>query len=181
MNHNGQPKANKTDADSGSEASVASATPPSRRRLIKSISRLEHMNSNTSPWTIKQRCTADWEQMRGDDKRRFCEHCQCHVHNVSAMTRAEREDFARPENMQECVFYSQRSDGEVADLSFLVRLRRMFPFLRFVYWSALVGLLPVTLTGCMGVRCPRPGEVRSIQPETSQETTKQTSTVKSTR
>jgi hypothetical protein len=142
------------------------------------------MNSNASPWTIKQRCSADWEKMRGDDKRRFCEHCQRYVHNVSAMSRADREALALPENMRECVFYSQRSDGAVADLSFLVRLRRWFPFLRLVGWSALVALLPVTLTGCMGVRCPRPGEVRSIQPETapsSSQTTNQTNTVESPR
>lgn len=83
------------------------------------------------------------------------------------MTTAERETLARPENMRECVFYSQRSNGEVADLSFLPRLRRVFPILRLVSWSALVGLLPVTLTGCMGIRCPKPGEIRPIQPETA--------------
>lgn len=140
------------------------------------------MNSNTSPWTISQHCTANWEQMRGDDKRRFCEHCQRHVHNVSAMSPTERETFARPENMRECVFYSQRNDGEVADLSFLVRVRRWFPFLRLACWSALVALLPTTLTGCMmGRRCP-PGEIRPIQPETAPpQTANQTGTVESPR
>ena len=140
------------------------------------------MNSNTSPWTIKQRCSADWDSMRGDDKRRFCEHCQKFVHNVSAMSQGEREAFADPANMRECVFYSQRRDGQVADLSFLVKLRRWFPFLRLACWSALVALLPVALTGCMGVRCPRPGEIRPVQPDTtptSPSATNQTSKVES--
>ena len=140
------------------------------------------MNSNTSPWTIRQRCSADWDKMRGDDKRRFCEHCQRFVHNVSAMSRAERERLARPENMQECVYYSQRSSGEVADLSLLARLRQMFPLLRLACWSALLALLPVTLTGCMGVRCPRPGEIRPIQSDdtpSSPQGTNQTSTSES--
>jgi hypothetical protein len=140
------------------------------------------MKSNASLWTIRQQCTADWEKMRGDDKRRFCEHCQKFVHNVSAMSREEREVFARPENMRECIFYSQRGDGEVADLSFLARLRQAFPFLRLACWSALVALLPATLTGCMGVRCPRPGEIRPLQPETtptSSPATNQNSTVES--
>jgi hypothetical protein len=122
--------------------------------------------------------------MRGDDKRRFCEHCQKFVHNVSAMSRAERQTFADPDNMRECVFYSQRGDGEVADLTLLVRLRRCFPFLRLACWSALVAFLPVTLTGCMGVRCPRPGEIRPIQPEaapTSSQATNQTSLVEAPR
>src|SRR5207248_1208736 len=114
--------------------------------------------------------------------RRFCENCQKFVHNVSAMSRGEREKFADAANMRECVFYSQRNDGEIADLSFLARLRRYFPFLRLACWSALVALLPVTLTGCMGVRCPRPDDIRPIQPSatpTSSQTTNQTSRVES--
>jgi len=145
------------------------------------------MESKTSPWTIKQRCAADWEKMRGDDKRRFCEHCQKFVHNISAMSRAERTAFADPANMRECVFYSRRSDGEVADLSFLARLRRWFPFLRFACWSTLASMLPATFTGCMmaGKRCePLPFEVRPVQPDatpTSSQTTNQTSRVESPR
>jgi hypothetical protein len=122
------------------------------------------MESNTSLWTIRQQCSANWDQMPGNDKRRFCEHCQKFVHNVSAMSRTERESFASPGNMSECVFYCQRTDGGVANLSLLARFRRWFPFLRLVCWSALIALLPVTLTGCMGVRCPRPGDIRPIQP-----------------
>jgi len=120
--------------------------------------------------------------MRGDDKRRFCEHCQKFVHNVSAMSREDRDVLARPENMQECIFYSQREDGEMADLSFLARLRQAFPLLRLACWSALVSLLPVTLSGCMGVRRPYPGEIGPVQPgtpETSSQPTNQTSTVES--
>ncbi len=111
------------------------------------------MKPNTSPWTIRQKCIADWEKMRGDDARRFCEHCQRLVYNVSAMSREEREVFASPAGMQECIFYSQRSDGELADLSLLAKLRRWFPILRLACRSALVAILPVGLTGCvMGVR-----------------------------
>ena len=143
------------------------------------------MKSNSSPWTIRQRCSADWDKMRGDDKRRFCEHCQKFVHNVSAMSSTERKAFADPANMRECVFYSQRrSNGEVADLSLLAKLRRWFPFLCLACWSTLVAVLPAALTGCMGVRCPRPGEIRPIQPETtptSPQTTNQTSQVESPR
>jgi len=140
------------------------------------------MKPNTSPWTIKQRCSADWDTMRGDDQRRFCEHCQKFVHNVSAMSPAERETLANPANMGECVFYSQRRDGEVADLSFLFRLRRWFPFLRMACWSALIALLPITLTGCMGRRCP-PAEITPL-PQTDtppSQTTNQTGNVESSR
>jgi hypothetical protein len=140
------------------------------------------MNSPASPWTIKQRCSADWDTMRGDDKRRFCEHCQKHVHNVSAMTRAEREKFADPANRHECVFYAQRANGTVADLSLMFKLRRWFPFLRLACWSALLALLPVTLTGCMGIRCPT--DLRPLPPNAmpnSTSTTNQTSNIEAPR
>ena len=135
---------------------------------------------DNSPWTIKQRCTADWNKRRGDDKRRFCEHCRRFVHNVSAMSQDEREKFADPANMRECVFYLQRKDGGVADLSFLARLRRWFPFLRLACWSALIALLPVTLTGCMGVREPRVTRLPQTDAPTTQ-TTNQTNSVESPR
>jgi hypothetical protein len=125
------------------------------------------MKPNPSLWTIKEHCSADWNQMRGDDRRRFCEHCRKFVHNVSAMSSAERAAFANPANQRECVFYSQRPDGGIADLSLLARFRRWFPFLRLVSWPWLVAILPATLSGClmMGVRC-QPG-VTPIQPNTS--------------
>ena len=115
------------------------------------------MNTDTSAWRITKPCTADWDQMRGDDQRRFCEHCQKHVHNVSAMSQRERADFAKASNEPACVTYYQRPDGKVANLSFLASLRRWFPFLRLACWSTLAALLPATFTGCMmGKRCPSP-------------------------
>lgn len=40
-------------------------------------------------------CPMKWEDMAGDDKRRFCHHCQLHVHNFSAMTEDEAENLLR--------------------------------------------------------------------------------------
>jgi hypothetical protein len=34
---------------------------------------------------VNKPCPADWNQMAGDDSRRFCTHCQKFVHNLSAM------------------------------------------------------------------------------------------------
>lgn len=127
------------------------------------------MKSDTSPWTIRQRCSADWEKMRGDDKRRFCEHCKKFVHNVSAITQKERKVLAEPASMGECVFYYQRPGGKIADLAFLTKLRRWIPFLRFACWSAFVALLPFAVAGCwcMGVRVCRDSGVRPIQPDSA--------------
>jgi hypothetical protein len=35
---------------------------------------------------IASPCAASWDEMRGDDRCRFCQHCQLNVYNLSAMT-----------------------------------------------------------------------------------------------
>lgn len=107
--------------------------------------------------------------MRGDDKRRFCEHCQKFVHNISAMSRAEREVFAHPENLRECVLYSRRANGDIADISFLASLRRWLPFIRLASWSTLASLIASMSSGCVrvvGTRCPLPA--RELPPANNQ-------------
>jgi hypothetical protein len=39
--------------------------------------------------TIPRPCPAPWEEMTGDDRRRRCARCDCDVHDVSILTRAE--------------------------------------------------------------------------------------------
>lgn len=34
---------------------------------------------------IKKPCSENWHEMSGDDRRRFCEHCSCHVYNLTGM------------------------------------------------------------------------------------------------
>ncbi len=43
--------------------------------------------------TIPQPCSADWDEMIGNDQVRFCEHCSLHVTNLSSMTRQEAMRF----------------------------------------------------------------------------------------
>ena len=56
------------------------------------------------------RCPADWEAMEGDETKRFCSHCQKHVHNLSAMTREEAEAVATRSG-EICVRMTRRADG----------------------------------------------------------------------
>ena len=42
---------------------------------------------------IRQSCPANWDQMRGDDRSRYCEHCQKHVYNFSAMSSGEAQQL----------------------------------------------------------------------------------------
>lgn len=38
-------------------------------------------------------CDADWDEMTGDDRARFCGSCQKNVYNISDMTREEATDM----------------------------------------------------------------------------------------
>lgn len=59
---------------------------------------------------LKFRCPADWEAMEGDERKRFCSHCQKHVHNLSAMTRDEAVALVGSgQNL--CVRMERRGDG----------------------------------------------------------------------
>lgn len=58
---------------------------------------------------IDSPCQEDWNQMTGDDARRFCGTCAKHVHNLSAMTEAEARSVVARKNV--CVRYSLQSGG----------------------------------------------------------------------
>jgi len=58
-------------------------------------------------------CQADWNEMTGDDREKFCAQCQKNVHDVSAMTRAEASALLAAGNPI-CVRFYRDADGNVA-------------------------------------------------------------------
>jgi hypothetical protein len=59
-------------------------------------------------------CPMDWDRMVGDEKRRFCEHCGLHVHNLGAMTREEAMALlAQASGGRVCARFYRRADGKV--------------------------------------------------------------------
>lgn len=44
---------------------------------------------------IEKPCPKNWDSLTGDGRRRFCEQCGLHVHNLSAMSRSEVVEFMR--------------------------------------------------------------------------------------
>jgi len=60
---------------------------------------------------VAKPCPADWSQMTGDDRSRFCSTCQKNVYNLSAMTAAEAAALIREKEGKMCVRYYQRADG----------------------------------------------------------------------
>jgi hypothetical protein len=59
-------------------------------------------------------CSADWNDMVGDDRVRFCTSCEKNVYNLSAMNRAEAEQLLQERAGGEmCVRFYQRADGTI--------------------------------------------------------------------
>jgi len=70
-------------------------------------------------------CTANWEEMAGDDRKRFCSHCRLHVYNLSAMKRDEAEQLVRDQAGRLCIRFYRRSDGTVLTRDCPVGLRAL--------------------------------------------------------
>ena len=58
-------------------------------------------------------CSADWNLMKGDDRVRFCSHCEKNVYNLSAMSRAQAEVLLRDKAGELCTRFYRRQDGTI--------------------------------------------------------------------
>lgn len=58
-------------------------------------------------------CSADWNGMYGDERKRFCGECKLNVYNLSGMTKYDAENLLRNSEGRLCVRYFQRPDGSV--------------------------------------------------------------------
>ncbi len=68
--------------------------------------------------SIASPCEARWDDMLGDDKTRHCSLCAMNVHNLSAMSREEAEEFvararAGDGSRRTCIRFYQRADGTI--------------------------------------------------------------------
>jgi len=104
------------------------------------------MKTNFVP-RISQPCSQDWSAMAGDDKRRFCEQCQLHVHNLTAMSATEQQALLSQRGTRQCIAYLATDNSirvRTGTWLFLQRLLRP--------WRAGLALLAVLLplggSGC---------------------------------
>lgn len=58
-------------------------------------------------------CPANWNEMNGSDRVRFCGECQLNVYNLSGMTRSEAEHLISNAEGRLCVRYYKRTDGSI--------------------------------------------------------------------
>src|SRR5215213_2774212 len=56
-------------------------------------------------------CSADWDEMAGNEQARFCLHCSKHVHDLSKISRNEVRKLVAASGGSLCVRYRKRPDG----------------------------------------------------------------------
>jgi hypothetical protein len=104
------------------------------------------MNKPELPYQIKiaTPCPARWEDMGGDDRIRFCDHCQKNVYNLSAMTTRDATALLESKSGNLCARIYQRKDGTVLTEDCPVGVAR--------YWGRLKALaaggVAAILLGC---------------------------------
>jgi hypothetical protein len=98
-------------------------------------------------------CKADWNDMTGDERVRFCARCDKNVYNLSGMTRAEAEALLVEKEGKLCVRYFRRADGTVltADCPDGVRRRRRRRRVLAVTFGAAAAAAAGAATLCRGV------------------------------
>lgn len=71
------------------------------------------MNASLQPprLTIAKPCSARWEDMSGDERTRFCGHCQKHVYNLSVLTTPQIQALITEREGKFCGRFYQRPDG----------------------------------------------------------------------
>jgi hypothetical protein len=62
---------------------------------------------------IASPCSANWDKMGGDERKRFCGECKLNVYNLSGMTRYDAENLLRLSEGRLCVRYFKRQDGTI--------------------------------------------------------------------
>ena len=62
---------------------------------------------------IASPCDQSWDEMKGDERARFCQSCSKNVYNLSGMTRAEAKTLLADTEGRVCVRFYRRADGTV--------------------------------------------------------------------
>jgi len=92
---------------------------------------------------IASPCSADWDAMGGDDRKRFCGECKLNVYNLSGMTQYDAEHLLRMNEGRLCVRYFRRPDGTVLTQDCPVgwaKVKQRVTFITAAVFSMIVSL-----------------------------------------
>ena len=122
--------------------------------------------------SVASPCKADWAQMIGTDRVRFCGQCNLNVYNLSSMTRVQAESLIADTEGRLCVRFYRRVDGSILTRDCPVGLRairRRLSYLAKAVSAAVLSFFaglgvykaftPASLTPRMGVMVETVGDV----------------------
>lgn len=93
---------------------------------------------------IASPCSANWEEMLGNARRRYCGQCKLNVYNLSGMSAQEAEKLLLESEENLCVRFFQRADGTVITKDCPIgwqALKKRVSRVATAYVSILFGLL----------------------------------------
>ncbi len=103
---------------------------------------------------IASPCSADWQGMFGNERRRFCGDCKLNVYNISGMTLKEAEELLEQSEGRLCVRYYRRADGTILTQDCPVGLAKIRQRMAAgatavvaLVFSFMAGLFSITLLG----------------------------------
>ena len=105
--------------------------------MARFTNRLDHVR-------IAAPCTADWNQMIGDERVRFCGQCSLNVYNLSSMTKSDAESLIARNEGRLCVRFYRRFDGSIITKDCPVGLsaiHRRVSYVARAISSSVLGLL----------------------------------------
>ena len=70
-------------------------------------------------------CPANWNEMVGGERVRYCRACEKNVYNLSEMSQDEAEKLLETHEGELCIRYYQRADGKILTQNCPVGLRLM--------------------------------------------------------
>jgi hypothetical protein len=94
-------------------------------------------------------CPADWDQMIGSERMRFCGQCSLNVYNLSNMTKSEAESLIARNEGRLCVRFYRRRDGSIITKDCPVGLRAIRR--RVSYVAKAIGSMVLGLFAGLGV------------------------------
>ena len=100
-------------------------------------------NSPLNDLKVASPCPANWDEMLGDNRKRFCGECQLNVYNLSDMNKTEAENFIMNSEGRVCVRFYKRADGTVITQDCPVgwaKVKRNLSLAATAVFSLIIGL-----------------------------------------
>lgn len=89
-------------------------------------------------------CDKGWDEMKGGDRRRFCDSCDKHVHHISGMTEKQARKFLEEHDYEVCVDFYRDDDGHTVFREAAKKLRMQNDGIKQLLASA-AALVPLAL------------------------------------